>query len=106
MQRQAPLQYPDSPEAISRMGMYNAPRALGSDSTTANEIAAGKPPSYYIVVQDSRGLWDPSTDSSGARLFRFRPDPQAVPSVASTHAPGFVTGTQPRPEPRFVNDVQ
>lgn len=104
MQRQAPIGSPDSPEAISRMGMYNAPRALGSDKTTDAEIAAGKPPSYYVVTQDSKGLWNPLT-SDGVHLFRFRPDPQAVPSVAATHAPGFVTGTQVRAEPRMNSDV-
>ena len=95
MARQAPLQYPDSPDALSRMNVYTAPRALAADTTTEADINAGRPPSYYIAVKDSRGLWNPLTDQDG-KLVRFRPDPKAVPSVAAVHAPGFQTGTQPR----------
>jgi hypothetical protein len=71
--------------------VYHAPRAIAADATTEAEIHAGKPPSYYIVTKDDKGLWNPLTDPSG-KLVRFRPDPAKVPSVAATHAPGFETG--------------
>lgn len=88
----------DTAATANSRAVYNAPRSLIPDKTTAGEIAAGKPPSYYIGVQDSKGLWNALTDQNTGRIIRFRPDPQAVPSVAATHVPGYTTGNQARPE--------
>jgi hypothetical protein len=73
------------------INVYLAPRSLASDSTTEADIAAGKPPSYYVAVKNERGLWSPMQNKDGS-FFRFRPDPQADPRMVAAHAPGFETG--------------
>jgi hypothetical protein len=53
---------------------YGAARALVSDDTTQSDIAAGRPPSYQVVLQDPNGRWGVLTNATGA-VQRFRFDP-------------------------------
>src|ERR1700679_1567657 len=39
----------DDPDLRAAIKLYSAPRSLGSDSTTDADIAAGKPPSYFVA---------------------------------------------------------
>ena len=97
-----------TPSERQATALYEADRAIAADRTTEADMAANKPPSYYVVTKDADGLWKPLLTHdpvSGAQtLARFRPDPQAAAEVAATHAPGFTTGSHrinlgaPRPE--------
>ena len=64
-------------EAVRR---YDAPRALVPDQTTQADIAAGRPPSYQVIVQDKDGRFQALTDPNGAASrFRFDPAPYQKP---------------------------
>jgi hypothetical protein len=56
---------------------------LIADRTTDAEIAAGRPPSYQVVIQDpSDGRWHLVNDPQSQRPFRFRPESKAVTDAA------------------------
>jgi hypothetical protein len=55
---------------------YGAGRALVSDDTTQSDIAAGRPPSYQVVLQDRNGRWSALSGANGL-VQRFRFDPSA-----------------------------
>jgi hypothetical protein len=55
---------------------YGANRALVADDTTQSDIAAGRPPSYQVVLQDPNGRWGMLTGTNGL-VQRFRFDPTA-----------------------------
>ena len=93
-----PIVNPDSADTRDAISLYKAPRSLGSDSTTDAEIAAGKPPSYFVGVKDRNGMTNVLMNKDGTVL-RFRPDISRVPSVAASRAPGFTTGDDQRAPP-------
>lgn len=82
---------------------YKTPRSLLSDKTTEADLAAGKPPSYQVALQDPNGRWSALTEPSGAAT-RVRFDPAQYQTdlaakmeriapfaraLAATHPQGF-----------------
>ena len=64
---------------------YGAARALVSDDVTQSDIAAGRPPSYQVVLQDPNGRWGMLTNPAGA-VQRFRFDPTNAFAVRAAEA--------------------
>jgi hypothetical protein len=64
---------------------YGAARALVSDDTTQSDIAAGRPPSYQVVIQDPNGRWGVLTNTTGA-VQRFRFDPAGAFAARAAEA--------------------
>jgi hypothetical protein len=52
---------------------YGAGRALVADDTTQSDIAAGRPPSYQVVLQDPNGRWNVLSTNGLVQRFRFDP---------------------------------
>jgi hypothetical protein len=67
-------QYGGSEQDAAAMAAYRAPRALVPDQTTQADIAAHKPPSYTVVVQQPDGRFSALAQPDGTPL-RYRFDP-------------------------------
>jgi hypothetical protein len=67
---------------------YRTPRALISDQTTDADIAAHKPPSYLVVIQQDDGRFAPLQMPGGA-LYRQRFDPKDAQAAQTNWAQGL-----------------
>jgi hypothetical protein len=66
---------------------YGARRAIVSDDMTERDIAAGRPPSYQVLIRDPNGRWGAMTSGAGAvQRFRFDPAAAAAPRDAAAEA--------------------
>lgn len=75
---------PMTPEQQTAWDKAAAPRAIVADSTTEADIAAGRPPSYSVVLYlNSR--YQVLDDGKGNTM-RFRPDPKAGPGAKADAA--------------------
>jgi hypothetical protein len=75
---------------------YEAHRSLIADVTTEREIAAGKPPSYQVVIRDPNGRWSAMSGADGlARRVRFDPtQPFAERAAGAEYARPTIQGLQ------------
>ena len=74
----------ETPEQQRARIAYQAPRALMPDQKTEADIAAGRPPSYPVILQDpSTGRWQalPAPDGTPARI-RFDPSADQAAEAA------------------------
>ncbi len=78
-------QYGGTEQDAAAMAAYRAPRALVSDQTTQADIAAHKPPSYTIVIQQPDGRFSAFSKPDGTP-YRYRFDPTEAQSDLAAKA--------------------